>query len=67
MKETNFLLRAEDEMDFMPIIPLNESDNEALNDVEVPRNCLCYHFATPCCFPALCSQLLLAETKALRQ
>jgi ATP-dependent Lon protease len=30
------LLRTEDEMDFLPIIPLNESDQDDLNGVEVP-------------------------------
>ena len=28
MKDSNFFLRPEDEMDFIPIIPLNESDGE---------------------------------------
>ena len=28
MKESNYLLRPEDEMDFIPIIPLNENDSE---------------------------------------
>ena len=36
MKETLFL-RAEDDLDFMPIIPLNETDNENLNDIEIPK------------------------------
>ncbi|MFM2361226.1 MAG: hypothetical protein RLZZ316_128, partial [Bacteroidota bacterium] len=33
MKERNILFRTEDEMDFMPIIPLNESDNDETQDL----------------------------------
>jgi ATP-dependent Lon protease len=36
MTYDKFLLRAEDEMDFMPIIPLNESDQEDTNGVDIP-------------------------------
>ena len=36
MNIEKFLLRSEDEMDFLPIIPLNESDQEDLNGVEIP-------------------------------
>jgi len=36
MKE-NLFMRAEDDLDFMPIIPLNENDNENLNDIEIPK------------------------------
>src|SRR6201996_2443427 len=36
MKETLFT-RAEDDLDFMPIIPLNETDNDGLNDIEIPK------------------------------
>src|SRR6201991_2880676 len=37
MKETSLFMRAEDDMDFMPIIPLNENDNEGLHDIEIPK------------------------------
>ena len=30
-------MRAEDDMDFMPIIPMNENDNDGLNDIEIPK------------------------------
>jgi ATP-dependent Lon protease len=36
MKMDQFLLRSEDEMDFLPIIPLNENDQEDLDGIEVP-------------------------------
>jgi len=33
-----YMLRSEDEMDFLPIIPLNEGDQEDPNGVEIPAN-----------------------------
>ena len=36
MSFENFFLRPEDEMDFLPIIPLNESDQEDSNGIDVP-------------------------------
>ena len=35
MKIDQLLMHSEDEMDFLPIIPLNESDQEDLNGIEV--------------------------------
>ena len=37
MSIEKFLLRSEDEMDFLPIIPLNESDQEDINSIIVPE------------------------------
>ena len=36
MSFEKFLLKSEDEMDFLPIIPLNESDQENPNGIEIP-------------------------------
>ena len=33
----NFLMAPEDEMDFIPIIPLNESEGDNGQDIEVPK------------------------------
>src|SRR6187455_981906 len=51
MKDSNFFLRPEDEMDFIPIIPLNESDGETGDGTDIPdelpvlplRNTVLFH------------------------
>ena len=32
-----FILKNEDEMDFLPIIPLNENENDSTDNIEVPE------------------------------
>ena len=36
MKENKFFMRAEDEMDFIPIIPLNEQEGETGDGTDIP-------------------------------
>ena len=61
-----FLLRNEDEMDFLPIIPLNESDQEDLNGVEVPAEIALLPLRNTVLFPGVVLPITVGRDKSIK-
>jgi ATP-dependent Lon protease len=66
MKETSIFLRSEDEMDFMPIIPLNESDGENATDIEVPTELPVLPLRNTVLFPGVVLPITVGRDKSVR-
>ncbi|MEO7922187.1 MAG: endopeptidase La [Chitinophagaceae bacterium] len=61
-----FLLRSEDEMDFLPIIPLNESDQEDLNGIEVPAEIPLLPLRNTVLFPGVVLPITVGRDKSIK-
>ena len=66
MKFDQFLLRPEDEMDFLPIIPLNESDQEDLNTIEVPAEISLLPLRNTVLFPGVVLPITVGRDKSIK-
>ena len=61
-----FLLRPEDEMDFMPIIPLNESDQEDANGIEIPAEIALLPLRNTVLFPGVVLPITVGRDKSIK-
>ncbi len=66
MSLENFFLRPEDEMDFLPIIPLNESDQEDTNGIEVPAEIALLPLRNTVLFPGVVLPITVGRDKSIK-
>lgn len=65
MSFEKFFLRPEDEMDFLPIIPLNESDQEDANGIEVPDEIALLPLRNTVLFPGVVLPITVGRDKSI--
>jgi ATP-dependent Lon protease len=58
-----FLFRPEDEMDFMPIIPLNESDQDDTNGIVIPDEIALLPLRNTVLFPGVVLPITVGRDK----
>lgn len=66
MSYDKFLLRPEDEMDFLPIIPLNESEQEDTNGIEIPSEIPLLPLRNTVLFPGVVLPITVGRDKSIR-
>jgi len=66
MNLDKLLLRAEDDMDFLPIIPLNESDQEDSNGIEIPTEIALLPLRNTVLFPGVVLPITVGRDKSIK-
>jgi len=66
MKETNYLFNPEDDMDFMPIIPLNENDGENGADTVIPDELSLLPLRNTVLFPGVVLPITVGRDKSIK-
>src|SRR5215510_2522400 len=66
MRFDNFVLRPEDEMDFLPIIPLNESDQEDTNGIVLPPEIALLPLRNTVLFPGVVLPITVGRDKSIK-
>lgn len=66
MSFEKFLLKSEDEMDFLPIIPLNESDQENPNGIEIPSEIALLPLRNTVLFPGVVLPITVGRDKSIK-
>src|SRR5215213_3117363 len=66
MNVEKLLLRPEDDMDFLPIIPLNESDQDDTNGIEVPPEIALLPLRNTVLFPGVVLPITVGRDKSIK-
>jgi len=65
MKENKFFMRAEDEMDFIPIIPLNEQEGETGDGADIPAEIPILPLRNTVLFPGVVLPITVGRDKSI--
>src|SRR6202171_1694044 len=66
MNEKLFFQRSEQEMDFMPIIPINETEHDNLADVEIPKEIPILPLRNTVLFPGVVLPITVGRDKSIK-
>ncbi|HUQ97558.1 MAG TPA: endopeptidase La [Chitinophagaceae bacterium] len=62
----NFLMKPEDEMDFLPIMPLNEGDNDVADKVDIPDTLALLPLRNTVLFPGVVLPITVGRDKSIK-
>ena len=66
MKFSNFFPKNKDEMDFIPIIPLNESDSETSDGTDIPDEISLLPLRNTVLFPGVVLPITVGRDKSIK-
>src|SRR5215216_5667651 len=66
MSFENFFQKNEDEMDFIPIIPLNETDGENMDGIEIPPEISLLPLRNTVLFPGVVLPITVGRDKSIK-
>ncbi len=66
MNEKLFFQRSEQEMDFMPIIPINETEHDNLGDAEIPKEIPILPLRNTVLFPGVVLPITVGRDKSIK-
>jgi ATP-dependent Lon protease len=66
MKRSSFFLRPEDEMEFMPIIPLNEDESENTDEISIPAELPLLPLRNTVLFPGVVLPITVGRDRSIK-